>query len=814
MVMEVKDVFQMERKIKKALEDTVAPKLKKRIMGVMVRVSTDRQAIEGDSLDMQQELAQQLAEEKDGVIYEYYVEDGLSASKTRVENRSEVQRLMQDIEDGKVNCVVAYKRDRMFRNALENMEFLQFLVNHNCELFLTARGEMQVDLVNLQGMGQIMEYILATFSQMESATTSARVSDTMISIALKGERTGGNLPIGYYANELTEMFEPINEAIPLFRQIEDMYLAGVGRGSISKWLNGGTIANYPTLPYPVPKPYIKKYKKASEEWNTSNIETILFNPIYTGHNSYQSKKIEDMNRIIVRSDKIVPIRTLEKQKEINDLAYKKKVERKPPRAYNTPFLLTGMLFCKECGGKYVTTTSATKQGVRRSYYRCDNKHNRGSAKRECKHSKNFRKEMIENIVLDVVKKTLSEFLDNDTYELFQKKVESIKNGENKDLEMLDKKIAEKQTEFDNITKLVSKISDVKIQLEYVETQSKILNNLNELKETRGILSEKLELDTEESYDFAKFLELAKEFGHIIECSSIGVQKLLLEGLINTITVDKKGNINLELGISVAKKYVEETNIGLARVGEPTMLKDILVSSANDDWNISINYYDILKRMYNKANHALYPFLQSIEPRFTYENHYLIDTSELITYSKPRQSSFIRQAKVHTFMEEKYGINKTERERIMNHTALPSIERIKGLFELLGTSVEEFIYYTKKRYTGFLEGGDMILEEIILSYKGKSVGGKYLFENTIKCACCGEKYTGRKSVIASRYLCKNNRADRGDRRCLTTSVSEPLILEKIKKDLKLEEIRRQDIVWKVENIIVKKNGKFTINYKNI
>ena len=811
MAMDISDVFNIQKKIKKA-EEAPTKVLKQRVYGVLARVSSDRQALEGESIEMQQELAEALAQEKGGVIYGFYKEEGLSASKKRIHEREEVQRLMQDIKDGKINCVIAYKRDRMFRNAQENMEFLQFLVKHDCELFLTARGEMQVDLKNLQGMGQIMEYILATFAQMESATTSARVSDTMISIALKGERTGGMLPIGYMYGE-DEKIVPIPGAQALIEQIEDMYLAGLGKGSIATWLNGGEVNGYETLTYPVPKPRVQKLKNATDAWNTSNIDTILFNPIYTGHTSYTSKKSEEIGRIIVPSDKIVAIRSLERQKEINDLAFKKRASKKPPRAYNTPFLLTGLLICEECGTPYKTTTSQKKEGVRNSYYKCGNKHsNTKGGTKPCSKSKTYRKEVIEAIILDTIKGTLQEFLNSDSYEIFNKKFEKNKAVESSELDNLDQKIKEKQEEFDNITNLVTHIKDTKVQLQYINTQSEILNMLNEMKETRSMLAEKLEIEIEESYDFDKFMKLAKEFGHIIEYSSVGTKKLLIEGFLNQITVNRNGDIKLELGIGIAKK-VQDTIISLETMREPIVSKDIIVSS-DDEWGyITVNYENFLKRMYNKVEQALFPFLQYKEPRFVYENFDLIDDSTLPNYKQPIQTSQIRYKKVNMFIEQTLGVAKYGRERLItNH--VPEVKKLIDYLSKVGSNVDEFCDYIDKRYSGFVDGGEVVLEEIIKSYKGKAVEGKYLFEKIIKCGCCGEVYKGRKSSKSVRYVCKDNRADVKGERCNSSSIRENELIEQIQKDLGYEEIRRQDIVWKVESIVADKDGNYKINYKNM
>ena len=91
---------------------------KVRIAGY-VRVSSVRQATEGDSLQAQQhEIEQEIEFRKrrenwDVVSLEFYTDAGKSAKD---QNRPELQRLKRDIAGGEIDVVICFKLDRITRS--------------------------------------------------------------------------------------------------------------------------------------------------------------------------------------------------------------------------------------------------------------------------------------------------------------------------------------------------------------------------------------------------------------------------------------------------------------------------------------------------------------------------------------------------------------------------------------------------------------------------------------------------------------------------------------------------------------------------
>ena len=79
----------------------------RKIAGVYIRVSTEDQAREGFSLGEQEEKLLQLCSFKELEVYKVYKDAGIFAKD--MEHRPQFQEMLQDMKDGKINYIVAYK---------------------------------------------------------------------------------------------------------------------------------------------------------------------------------------------------------------------------------------------------------------------------------------------------------------------------------------------------------------------------------------------------------------------------------------------------------------------------------------------------------------------------------------------------------------------------------------------------------------------------------------------------------------------------------------------------------------------------------
>ena len=98
--------------------------------GIYVRVSTDEQAQEGYSIRAQTEKLKSYALLKDWDIFDIYSDEGISGKN--IVDRPAINRLIDDIESGKVNNVLVFKVDRLRRSTRNLLELVELFEDCDC----------------------------------------------------------------------------------------------------------------------------------------------------------------------------------------------------------------------------------------------------------------------------------------------------------------------------------------------------------------------------------------------------------------------------------------------------------------------------------------------------------------------------------------------------------------------------------------------------------------------------------------------------------------------------------------------------------
>ena len=100
-----------------------------RIAGIYTRVSTEDQAREGFSMGEQEERLIEYCNFKRYQVYKVYKDPGISAKNDK---RPSYQEMLQDMKDGKINVIVAFKLDRLTRSVYDVI-----IYNNKCNIWLS-----------------------------------------------------------------------------------------------------------------------------------------------------------------------------------------------------------------------------------------------------------------------------------------------------------------------------------------------------------------------------------------------------------------------------------------------------------------------------------------------------------------------------------------------------------------------------------------------------------------------------------------------------------------------------------------------------
>ncbi len=202
-------------------------------------------------------------------VYEYA---GYSADSL---DRPALKEMHRDIREGKINCVLAYKIDRL-TISVKDFHVLMDLFDRAGVKFVSVTQSLDTP----NPMGRLMRNVLLDFAQFEREMTPDRTRDKMHQRAQKGLWNGGNLPYGYLvenkhliadnerAEHLRFMLKFFTDTPSLSRLRDELHRRG--------W-----------------------YTRSGKRWSKSALDQILRNPIYCGFVRFNEQRFRDEHEALI-----------------------------------------------------------------------------------------------------------------------------------------------------------------------------------------------------------------------------------------------------------------------------------------------------------------------------------------------------------------------------------------------------------------------------------------------------------------------------------------------------------------------------------
>ena len=168
------------------------------------RVSTVRQATEGESLEVQQRQIEGYAHMHGLTLVGVVVEEGVSGS-VPVAERPAAGPLFAKLTKGDV--VVAPKLDRLFRSALDALKVVEDLKKRGVALHLLDLGGD----ISGNGLSKLFLTIAAAFAEAERDRIRERIGQVKADQKARGRYLGGKVPFGFCRGEGGELVEATSE---------------------------------------------------------------------------------------------------------------------------------------------------------------------------------------------------------------------------------------------------------------------------------------------------------------------------------------------------------------------------------------------------------------------------------------------------------------------------------------------------------------------------------------------------------------------------------------------------------------------------
>lgn len=224
---------------------------------------------ESMSISNQKIMLRDFAEKHGMFQYEYYVDDGYTG---RNFNRPAFQRMIADIEAGKIGCVITKDLSRLGRNYIEAGSYIEiFFPKHNVRYIAITDG---VDSLTRQEMD--ITPFKNILNDMYSRDISKKVLAGITTRSRQGKFCGGTPPFGLMRDPEDKghlIIDP--ETAPIIRKIYDYALDGLGCMRISKRL----------MEEKIPITHVKantEFDANYYSWGGARISHILRNPFYKG----------------------------------------------------------------------------------------------------------------------------------------------------------------------------------------------------------------------------------------------------------------------------------------------------------------------------------------------------------------------------------------------------------------------------------------------------------------------------------------------------------------------------------------------------
>lgn len=164
-------------------------------VAIYIRVSTDRQAKEGDSIRDQLASGEKYIESHENMILaDTYVDDGISGQKLK---RDDFQRLLDDIRAGRIDLVVFTRLDRWFRNLRHYLNTQDILDRHGVSW--TAIEQPYFDTSTPHGRAFVNNSMI--WAELEAQNDSDRILGVFEDKVDNGEVLSGSTPLGYSIKE-------------------------------------------------------------------------------------------------------------------------------------------------------------------------------------------------------------------------------------------------------------------------------------------------------------------------------------------------------------------------------------------------------------------------------------------------------------------------------------------------------------------------------------------------------------------------------------------------------------------------------------
>jgi DNA invertase Pin-like site-specific DNA recombinase len=317
------------------IEPAMPATTKKLRCAVYTRKSTDEGLEkEFNTLDAQRDACEAYvaSQRAEGwvLVRDRYDDGGFSGGTLE---RPALQRLLRDVEAGLVDCVVAYRLDRLSRSLTDFVRMMERLEAHGVTFVSVTQS-----FNTTTSMGRLTLNILLSFAQFEREVIGERIRDKFAASRARGMWMGGKVPLGY---DVVNRKLIVNEdEAPRVRRVFEIFAeTGSGVETVRRLQAEGATS------------------KTGRPLDKGDVYKLLNNRTYVGEAAHKGQVYPGEHQAIVPRDLWDRAHAV--------LQISPRVRANQNRA-QTPALLKGLIFGVD--GRALSPTHARKNGRLYRYY--------------------------------------------------------------------------------------------------------------------------------------------------------------------------------------------------------------------------------------------------------------------------------------------------------------------------------------------------------------------------------------------------------------------------------------------------------------
>ena len=451
------------------------------LVDLYIRVSTLEQAMEGYSVAEQENRLKRYCEAMGFRIHKVHIDAGFSGASL---DRPAIKEVIRDVQGHIVRKVIVWKLDRLSRSQKDTLIMLEdvFLAN-DCDFV-----SMMESFDTSTAFGRAIVGILAAFAQLERENIKERTMMGRAARIAKGHYNGSHPPLGYKflpgCNDL--VVDPFEAAI--VREIFSMFLSGNSINGIATRMSD-------------------KYGEV-RKWNGTAVRRVLENPICIGKVRQNGELFDGLHEPVISETDFYMSNAI--------LVHNKEVKKQSCRSES---LLTGLLYCGDCGARMQPRRIARGYDLRR--YVCYSVSRTSKAMIRSDHCTNrlhpYTQEELDELIINEIRKLAVD-------EEYIKAIIQEDSGPQVDeMELFQDRLKEVQTQMDKLLNLyqigVLDLSDIE-------------NRIQDLKHEKETLQKSLDdasasvpLDVHKVQSYASAFEAAYRSGNT-ECINQMIRLLI------------------------------------------------------------------------------------------------------------------------------------------------------------------------------------------------------------------------------------------------------------------------------------------------